>query len=136
MKEAYRRGYEDARKFAEKMVNDFDKTSDMINDANEKIKGGRLGPLDKLVEDLKLMGDMLMAYIKGEYRVVPVSSIVAILGALIYVVNPFDVVPDFIPFLGHIDDAAVVMFVIKQVITDLKSFIVWRDGTKEDVKPN
>ncbi len=38
-----------------------------------------------------------------------------ILGAVAYVVSPFDLAPDFIPFIGQIDDVAVMTLVVSEV---------------------
>jgi uncharacterized membrane protein YkvA (DUF1232 family) len=39
-----------------------------------------------------------------------------ITGAIIYFVTPIDLIFDWIPLLGFIDDAAVVVFVIRQSV--------------------
>ncbi|PSB34700.1 YkvA family protein [Stenomitos frigidus] len=36
-------------------------------------------------------------------------------GTLIYLLSPFDVIPDFIPFLGELDDAVLVTLVATEV---------------------
>ncbi|MBD3881970.1 DUF1232 domain-containing protein [Phormidium tenue FACHB-886] len=38
-----------------------------------------------------------------------------ILGAVAYVLSPLDISPDFIPFIGQIDDVAVITLVISEV---------------------
>ncbi len=38
-----------------------------------------------------------------------------IAGTLVYVLSPFDIVPDFIPFVGEIDDAVLVTLVATEV---------------------
>lgn len=38
-----------------------------------------------------------------------------IAGTLMYVISPFDVLPDFIPFIGEIDDAVLVTLVATEV---------------------
>ncbi|XGV98085.1 MAG: YkvA family protein [Leptolyngbya sp. BL-A-14] len=38
-----------------------------------------------------------------------------IAGTLVYVLSPFDVLPDFIPFIGEIDDAVLVTLVATEV---------------------
>lgn len=47
-------------------------------------------------------------YIKKEYTEIPLGSIIAIISALIYVISPADLIPDNIPGIGYLDDAAVV----------------------------
>jgi uncharacterized membrane protein YkvA (DUF1232 family) len=45
--------------------------------------------------------------------------------AIIYFVSPIDLLPDWIPLGGFIDDAAVIGFVLKQINTDLEQFLKW-----------
>lgn len=51
-----------------------------------------------------------------------------ITGAIIYFVTPVDLILDWIPLLGFIDDAAVVVFVIRQIRSDLDKFLEWEAG--------
>ncbi len=44
---------------------------------------------------------------------VPVMPKLIVLGTIIYVVSPIDVVPDVIPILGQADDLAVIVFGIR-----------------------
>ena len=68
---------------------------------------------------------LVRAYVKGEYRDVPWETIALAIGALIYFISPIDAIPDFIPVVGYIDDAAVIGFVIASVYTDLNNFRDW-----------
>lgn len=45
------------------------------------------------------------------------------IGALVYLVSPFDAIPDVIPFAGLIDDAAVIVFAVRQIGPQLKPYI-------------
>ncbi len=64
-------------------------------------------PLRKYAELGKIMFAMLKDVKKGNYPNVPWFTIASIVVALLYVFNPFDLVPDFIPGVGYIDDLAV-----------------------------
>lgn len=50
------------------------------------------------------------------------SAYIAIAGALAYVVLPIDVIPDFIPGVGFIDDIFVVGFVMKSIATEIERY--------------
>ncbi len=78
---------------------------------------------------LKGMVRLLKAYLKGDYREVPWKTLLTITGAVIYVVNPFDLVPDAIPVIGLMDDAFVVSVSLQAVKGDLDAFMAWEAET-------
>ena len=61
----------------------------------------------KQKEKLKLLFDLVQQYRKGTYKSIPWRSISAIVFTLLYIVNPFDIVPDVLPFFGYMDDLSV-----------------------------
>ena len=85
--------------------------------------------LAKFFEYVKLFFELLKAYLNREYREVPIGTIAAIVGALAYVLCPLDLIPDFIPGIGYIDDAGVLALCIKLVKTDLDKFQAYRNGS-------
>jgi len=57
---------------------------------------------------------------------IPTGPIIAITSALIYFVSPIDIIPDSVPLLGYIDDAAVITVCWKLVESDVEEYIKWR----------
>lgn len=51
---------------------------------------------------------MLKDFFTRKYTEVPVGTIMAIAGSLLYVLSPIDIIPDFIPVVGFLDDAGVI----------------------------
>ncbi|MCW8195721.1 DUF1232 domain-containing protein [Proteobacteria bacterium 005FR1] len=51
---------------------------------------------------------------------VPRSSKIIAVTALVYLVNPFDAIPDVTPFLGYVDDLAVIMGALKKLSKDIQ----------------
>lgn len=84
--------------------------------------------LKALWDDLRTMLAMLGDYRTGRYRDVPWKSIAAIAGAVIYFVSPIDVIPDFIPFVGYLDDAYVITLAVSLVRDDLQAYREWKAG--------
>jgi uncharacterized membrane protein YkvA (DUF1232 family) len=84
------------------------------------------GPLGKFVDDFKLLIAIVRDYWSGKYRKIPFWSIAAVVAALLYVLNPLDLVPDFIPLLGQIDDAAVIAACLLMVRQDLHRYKRWK----------
>ena len=86
----------------------------------------KLPKLKALLEQAKLMLAMVKDYWRGSYREIPHWAIGATALALLYVLNPADLFPDFIPGLGYLDDAAVVAFCIKLIEKELERYTAWR----------
>ena len=74
---------------------------------------------------LESMYRLLLAFWNGSYREIPWKSLVLIVVAIIYFVNPFDLIPDVIPILGYVDDAAIIGVVLAQIQVDLDDFLDW-----------
>ena len=75
-------------------------------------------------EQAKLMLNMVKDYWTGAYREIPYWAISAVSLALLYVLNPADVVPDVIIGVGYLDDATVVAFCLKLVQRELERYQV------------
>ena len=78
--------------------------------------------LKEFIEDVKLFFCMLKDFFTKEYTDVPVGTIVAIVCALLYVLSPIDLIPDFLPVIGYLDDAGVVTLCVKSVKVDLEKY--------------
>lgn len=77
--------------------------------------------------DVQTMARLVAAWATGRYRTIPVRSIIALLGALIYFLVPLDAVPDFIVALGLLDDIAVIAKVVSLFRTDIQAFKRWEE---------
>jgi uncharacterized membrane protein YkvA (DUF1232 family) len=109
---------------AEKITDkDVEKVVDKTEEINEKFSSR--GPLKRFVEDAKLLTALVKDYRLGGYRQTPYGIIAAIVFSLIYVFNPFDLVPDVLPFIGAVDDATVVGACLILVEKDLKKYKDW-----------
>lgn len=84
--------------------------------------------------ELSLLLDLVRAWVSGDYRDVSSRSLLAVVAGIVYFVNPFDAVPDFLLGFGLIDDAAVIGYVISRVSGELERFRAWRDGTQTTEK--
>lgn len=108
------------------VLNDKSKATQTIQDALGKAVTNK-GDLEGVWAKLLLLFAVSKDYVSGNYTEIPKGSIVAIVGGLIYFLSPIDVVPDFIPVLGFIDDVFVLNLVYKQVVKDLEKYKVWKD---------
>ena len=96
-------------------------------------KSYKIPVLGSVIDDIVSMVQIVDVYIKKEYVDVPWTSLISIVGALIYVLSPVDLIPDVIPFLGYVDDVAVVLFVLGLGVGhDLEKFRSWQEQKRED----
>lgn len=72
-----------------------------------------------------VLGRLLKAYALGHYREVPWKTLLLIVAAIIYFVNPLDLVPDIVPLTGLTDDFAVLLWVYNSVSNEIDKFLTW-----------
>ncbi|MBW2962171.1 DUF1232 domain-containing protein [Mesonia sp. JHPTF-M18] len=103
-----------------------DVTDTLDNQEQIDKKMSAAGMLKKYAELGKLMINMLKDYKQGFYQDVPWFSIASIVFALLYVLNPLDLIPDFIPGFGYVDDFSVFTLALRFVETDLHKYLDWK----------
>ena len=91
----------------------------------------RVKVLAKYCNDLCEIFELLRDRVAGVYKETPWTTIAALTGALIYVLSPIDLVLDFMPFIGCLDDAVVIGLAIRLAQPDLEKYRVWKAGRKE-----
>jgi uncharacterized membrane protein YkvA (DUF1232 family) len=75
-------------------------------------------------ESFQVFIRLIRCWLTGTYAV-PVQSILMAIGAVIYFVSPFDLIPDAVPVLGLVDDAWVINFVARANLRVISSFRNW-----------
>ena len=100
-----------------------------MGEAEEKAEKHK-GVLGRGWDDLTTMIRLVRAYATCAYRDLPWRTIVMILGAVLYFVSPIDLIPDFIPVAGFLDDAAILSWVASAAHDDLERFRTWESGRR------
>ena len=118
---AFRRASADAQSF----VDDPKRLRQLFEDAVEKINHIPRGPFADTWPYLMAMIRLIRAFHRADYRDINPRNLLVVVAAIIYFVSPFDVIPDWIPVFGHIDDAFVVSLALKSVQGDLDTFMAW-----------
>ena len=77
---------------------------------------------------LKVILRMVRAYAVGKYKLIPWKSIILLTAVLIYFLMPLDLMPDFIPVTGYIDDFSLLLWVYHHLQDDLNTFVWWEDN--------
>jgi len=74
---------------------------------------------------------MVRAYMNGDYREIPWKNLLYITAGIVYFVTPLDLIPDFIPLTGFMDDLTVLMWVFNSVRSSIDDFEEWEKTTAE-----
>ncbi|WP_089611953.1 YkvA family protein [Dehalobacterium formicoaceticum] len=112
---------------AKEYANDKNKAKKLVYEAMKKAnqEKGKKGPIDDVWEKIQLLFGLVKDWATGEYKDVPIKSIVIIIVAILYFLNPIDLIPDAILGIGLADDAFVLGLVFKQVSCDLETYEAW-----------
>ena len=80
---------------------------------------------DPIKEIINVLIRLVKTYTKGEYKTIPWKVVASILGAFIYFLNPFDLIPDFTPIIGYTDDFSILIWVYNSVQLEIDKFLLW-----------
>jgi uncharacterized membrane protein YkvA (DUF1232 family) len=97
----------------------------LFKEASAKAAAIPKNALEGLGPYLQAMLRLLRAYAGGDYRKIPKDALLTIVAAISYLVDPFDLIPDEIPFLGYVDDATVIGFAVSRTRNALDAFMLW-----------
>ncbi|MBE6879405.1 MAG: DUF1232 domain-containing protein [Ruminococcaceae bacterium] len=125
-----KKGYENA----ETILKDEDKLEELFQRLEEKLK--EIPAVGTSLAHVATIGSMVKSYVSKEYDKIPIGTIVAAISALVYVISPIDLIPDFIPFAGLIDDAMVITACLKLIDSDITEYIKWRKENGKELFPS
>ena len=120
----------EAQAKADEYLNAKDKLGELLSHAVRKAKANYeflLAPW----ESLQILLRMLGCWLNGSYSP-PVSTLLAAIAALIYLVEPFDPVPDAIPVFGLMDDAAFIAVIARMHLAEISRFRNWEASLNSD----
>lgn len=113
---------------AAEYIKDKSKVSTLLNLALRK--GTSSDALKEVWERLQLMINVLRDWVAGDYKEIPKRSLIIVTAALLYFITPVDLVPDFIPISGYLDDITVLGFVYAQITKDLDQYKTWKEARR------
>jgi uncharacterized membrane protein YkvA (DUF1232 family) len=119
--------FRQAQTQADAYAQDRNKARNLIEKAISKAYRNK-EQLKSIWDSLISLCRMIRAWSRGEYKALPWTTIVMGLAAAFYFLDPLDLVPDFIPGVGYLDDAVVLGFVVRSIQTDLGKFLNWESS--------
>ena len=112
---------------AKKIIDDKDKVKNILAEAKKIFKKlSNIPFLGKYLNDIATLCDMISDYIDKSYTGVPIATIICILGSIIYLVSPIDLLPDTMPGIGYLDDIGLMGVIIEALSNDINSYREWK----------
>lgn len=124
--------FKNARQKAENIVANPERIQELLKQADEKAKIKGRGLVGEAKDFLFTAFRLIRAYGAGSYREIPWKTLMAVLAAVVYFVMPLDVIPDLLLGLGFFDDAALIVWTLKSIRSDIDRFSEWEARNAPD----
>ena len=127
--------FKKAEKRASNILQDPERLRKLLANSARKMRslGNDNESLQKVKEQVMTFNRMVRAYMKGDYRDIPWKNLLLITAGIVYFVTPLDLIPDFIPISGFLDDLTVLMWVFNSVRDSIEAFEEWEQtGANSD----
>ena len=82
--------------------------------------------LAPILKDVILLYYYVKDIVEGHYKGYNNGKLIFIVGVLLYVVSPLDVIPDFLTGVGLLDDAALITYALHLADKELQRYFSWR----------
>jgi uncharacterized membrane protein YkvA (DUF1232 family) len=108
----------------------------IVNEAADKLAdhNSKDNKFTQLFDAALTLVRMVRDYVKGDYRGIQTSTMVSGVAVLLYVISPIDLVPDFIPLLGFLDDLALISWFIDKFKVEIAHYREW-EATSATASP-
>ncbi len=110
---------------------ELDEIQRVVDNGDGILKKASSGRPVSLLTEVGQMLSLVRDYWSGSYRHIPYWALGAIVVALLYILNPTDLVPDLMPAASLVDDAAVLGLCLKMVEQELKLYGQWKAARAE-----
>lgn len=109
---------------AKEYMGDSERMKYLLSSASIKVKDNN--QLSGMIEDIGLALSLTRDFSRKTYRDISKGSIASIVAGIIYLVNPVDIIPDFL-MTGFLDDAAVLGYILTRMRDELDKYKHWKD---------
>ena len=109
-----------------------EKVAQAKGDTLKKVKD--VSVLAGLLDNIRTAYDLVSDFVTGKYKGVSKSTIALIAGGLAYLALPIDLVPDFIPVAGWMDDAAVLGWIFARCADEFKKYRDFKNSPTKQLR--
>ncbi|WP_112269548.1 YkvA family protein [Lentzea terrae] len=89
------------------------------------------GPVGNPIQRAKALPRLWKAWRSGKYPDLPRSQVTLWALALVYLVSPIDVLPEFLPLIGVTDDAGMLVWLLSSVSIASGSYLRWEKDHRD-----
>lgn len=101
--------------------------AEFINDNAIRNKINKAYPaLKKVLENVRELYALFKDSVKGDYKL-HTANVAMIGGGLLYFILPADLIPDFIPLVGYLDDLAVLTTIMNSLKGEINAYRSWKE---------
>ncbi len=79
----------------------------------------------QLFRNRKTLWQMMRETLNGHYRMSWLTILIVVL-SVAYIIFPFDLIPDYIPVIGWIDDGLVAYLMIRRLTRETQRYSRWK----------
>lgn len=108
---------------AKTIYEDNEKLKSLLNSTIKVVQENK--QLNEVVQDIRIMIHLIKDWVNGDYQQLSNNTVLLVVIALLYLVMPLDLIPDFLP-MGFIDDIAVIGFVMKRISDEINKYKEWK----------
>lgn len=103
------------------------KVFSVLNEVADKLadRKSKDSKFQQLIDIMLTVVRLVRSYASGDYRQISSKTIVSGLAVLLYVLSPIDLVPDFIPVLGFLDDLSLISWFVSHFQSEISRFREW-----------
>jgi uncharacterized membrane protein YkvA (DUF1232 family) len=99
----------------------------VVNEVADKLADNKSkdNKFTQLFHSAQALVRLVRSHANGEYKGIKTTTVVSGLAVLLYVLSPIDLIPDFVPVLGWMDDLSLVSWFAGKFQGELASFRAW-----------
>ncbi len=128
--------FKSAKTSAEKLLKNPSKLKTLFENVVGKIGSIEEGKVKAggFFARLKTSVRLSKAYTSGAYRELSIKTIIMLVAGLVYFIMPLDIIPDFIPVAGYLDDATIVLWIFSKFNKEIDAFEEWERQTAKSIQ--